>query len=72
VLVEDGGRRAVVVGGGFSYVGRAVNECLPGNKCGFPIDASWTYTQVVAGSGGRVPQLWTTQIQIRWYQRLWR
>lgn len=72
VLVEDGGRRAVVVGGGFSYVGRAVNECLPGNRCGFPIDASWTYTQVVAGSGGRVPQLWTTQIQIRWYQRLWR
>lgn len=72
ILVEDGGRRAFTAGGGFSYVGRAVNECMPGNKCGWPIDASWTYTQVVAASGGRVPQLWSTQIQIRWYQRLWR
>lgn len=72
ILLEDGGRRALTVGGGFSYVGRAVNECLQGNRCGFPIDASWTYTQVVSASGGRVPQLWSTQIQIRWYQRLWR
>lgn len=72
LLVEDSGRRALVVGGGVSYVGRAVNECLPGQRCGFPIDASWSYTRVVAGSGGRVPIVWTSQIQIRWYQRLWR
>lgn len=71
VLLEDGGRRALVLGGGVSYVGRAVAECQPGHKCGLPIDASWNFSQVAAASGGRVPQLWTTQIEIRWYQRLW-
>jgi hypothetical protein len=71
VLLEDGGRRALVLGGGFSYVGRAVAECQSGHRCGFPIDASWNFSQVAAARGGRVPQLWTTQIEIRWYQRLW-
>jgi hypothetical protein len=72
VLVAQSARRALVVGGGMSYVGRAVQECESGRRCGLPIDASWRYSRVIAGSGGRVPEVWSTQIEIRWYQRLWR
>ncbi len=72
VLVRNSARRALLVGGGVSYVGRAVQECQAGRRCGLPIDASWRYSRVVAGSGGRVPQFWATEIEIRWYQRLWR
>lgn len=60
------------VGGGISYVGRARSECEPGKKCGFPIDASWSYGTVVGGSGGVVPKFRTTQVEIRWYWRWWR
>ncbi|HSB54559.1 MAG TPA: hypothetical protein VLD58_09395, partial [Gemmatimonadales bacterium] len=72
VLVANSARRALMVGGGVSYVGRAVQECEQGRRCGFPIDATWRYSRVVTGSGGRVPEFWSTQIEIRWYQRLWR
>jgi hypothetical protein len=72
VLVEQAGRSALVVGGGVSYVGRAVAECQPGHRCGLPIDASWNYSEVVSATGGRVAQPRTTRIEIRWYQRLWR
>lgn len=71
VLVENSARRALMIGGGLTYVGRAVQEC-EGRRCGFPIDASWRYSRVIAGSGGRVPEVWMTQLEIRWYQRLWR
>lgn len=72
LLVEQSSRSALAVGGGVTYVGRAVAECQPGQRCGFPIDASWNYRNVISATGGRVPQLWTTNLEIRWYQRLWR
>jgi hypothetical protein len=71
VLVEQSSRSALAVGAGISYVGRAARECEPGRRCGFPIDASWSYTNVISASGGRVPQYRTTRLEIRWYQRLW-
>jgi hypothetical protein len=55
-----------------TYVGRAARECEEGRKCGFPIDASWSFGTVVAGSGGIVPKMRVTQVMIRWYQRIWR
>ena len=72
VLVEQSDRSALAIGGGVTYVGRAVAECQPGHRCGFPIDASWNYSNIVSATGGRVPQPWTTRLEIRWYQRLWR
>lgn len=60
------------VGGGITYVGRAVRECEPDRKCGFPIDASWSYGTIIAGSGGVVPKFRTTNLEIRWYWRWWR
>lgn len=63
---------SLALGVGVTYVGRAVRECDPGRRCGFPIDVSWSYTNVFSGSGGRVPQLRATRVEIRWYQRLWR
>ena len=63
---------SLALGVGVTYVGRAVRECDPGRRCGFPIDVSWSYTNVFAGSGGRVPQVRATRVEIRWYQRLWR
>ena len=72
VLVEQSGRSALALGGGITYVGRAAAECQPGHRCGLPIEASWNYSDVVSATGGRVPQLRTTRIEIRWYQRLWR
>jgi hypothetical protein len=72
VLVAQSRRSALALGGGISYVGRAARECEPERRCGFPIDASWTYTSVVRASAGRVPQYRTTRLEIRWYQRLWR
>jgi hypothetical protein len=70
-LVAQSRRSALALGGGISYVGRGVQECEPGHKCGLPIEASWSYTNVFTGSGGRVPQFRTTRLEIRWYQRLW-
>ena len=72
LLVEQSKRSALAIGGGVTYVGRAVSECQPGHRCGFPIDASWNYSNVISATGGRVPQVWTTNLEIRWYQRLWR
>jgi hypothetical protein len=72
VVTEGSSWRFVRIGGGLSYVGRAVRECEPGQKCGFPIDASWSYGTIVAGSGGSVPKFRTTQVEIRWYWRWWR
>jgi hypothetical protein len=72
VLVANSARRALMVGGGVTYVGRAVQECEAGHRCGLPIDASWRYTRVITASGGRVPEFWSTELEIRWYQRLWR
>jgi hypothetical protein len=71
VLVEQSSRSALALGGGITYLGRAVGECQPGHRCGLPIEASWNYGGVISATGGRVPQLRTTQIEIRWYQRLW-
>lgn len=72
VLASESSRSALALGGGIAYVGRAVAECEPGRRCGLPIEASWNYSDVVTGTGGRAPQLRTTRIEIRWYQRLWR
>lgn len=72
VVTEGSDWSFVRLGGGLSYVGRAVRECGPGQKCGFPIDASWSYGTIVAGSGGSVPKFRTTQVEIRWYWRWWR
>ena len=72
-LITDGtARSAITVGGGITYVGRAARECEEGRKCGFPIDASWSFGTVVAGTGGIVPKMRVTQVMIRWYQRIWR
>ena len=71
-VLGEGQRTAVAVGGGISYVGRASHECETGHRCGWPIDASWNYSTVVTGTGGRVNKFRTTQLEIRWYQRLWR
>lgn len=72
LITNGSGRRAITVGGGVTYVGRAARECEEGRKCGFPIDASWSFGTVVAGSGGIVPKMRVTQVMIRWYQRIWR
>jgi hypothetical protein len=72
VMGNGTGGRGLALGGGLSYVGRAARECTPGHKCGFPIDASWTWTTVATASGGRVSKSRITRIEIRWYQRLWR
>ena len=72
VLGRNTSATSLALGVGVTYVGRAVRECDPGRRCGLPIDASWSYTNVFAGSGGRVPQSRVTRIEIRWYQRLWR
>ncbi len=71
-ILAEGLRSAIVVGGGLSYVGRGAHECEPGRRCGLPIEASWSYSTVVSGSGGRVVKFRTTQLEIRWYQRIWR
>jgi hypothetical protein len=60
------------VGGGVTYVGRAVRECEEGRKCGFPIEASWSYGTIISGSGGVVPKFRSTELEIRWYWRWWR
>jgi hypothetical protein len=72
VVTEGSDWSFIRVGGGISYVGRAVRECEPDRKCGLPIDASWSYGTIVAGSGGAVPKFRTTQVEIRWYWRWWR
>ncbi len=71
-VLDESARTALALGGGISYVGRAAHECEPGRKCGWPIEASWTYTTVVRATGGRVEKFRTTRLEIRWYQRLWR
>ncbi len=70
--LSEGQRSALAVGGGVSYVGRGAHECEPGRRCGWPIEASWNYTSVVHGTGGRVAKFRTTRLEIRWYQRIWR
>lgn len=71
-VLAEGQRTALAVGGGLSYVGRAAHECETGRKCGWPIEAAWSYSTVVKASGGRVTKFRTTRLEIRWYQRLWR
>jgi hypothetical protein len=71
-LLSLGNRSALAVGVGVTYVGRSPNECEPGKRCGWPIDASWNYTTVMHGSGDRVLKFRTTRLEIRWYQRIWR
>lgn len=67
-----GRRSALATGVGVTYVGRSAHECEAGRKCGWPIEASWSYTTVVRGRGDRMPKFRTTRLEIRWYQRLWR
>jgi hypothetical protein len=71
-VMAEGSRTALAVGGGVSYVGRAAHECEPGRKCGWPVEAGWSYTTVVRGTGGRVEKFRTTRLEVRWYQRIWR
>jgi hypothetical protein len=71
-VLAEGKRSAVAVGGGVSYVGRGAHECEPGRRCGLPIEAAWNYSTVITGTGGRVVKFRTTQLEIRWYQRIWR
>ncbi|HXI19514.1 MAG TPA: hypothetical protein VNH46_00430, partial [Gemmatimonadales bacterium] len=71
-LLASGSGSTLALGGGVTYVGRATGECQPGHHCGFPIDATWSYTNVFWGRGGPVNQYRTTRLEIRWYQRLWR
>ncbi|HEY7683324.1 MAG TPA: hypothetical protein VH879_11840 [Gemmatimonadales bacterium] len=71
-LLAEKRRSALAVGGGVSYVGRSAHECEPGRRCGWPIEAGWSYTTVVQGWGGRVVKFRTTRLEIRWYQRIWR
>lgn len=72
ILAGQSGRSALALGGGLTYVGRGARECTPGRKCGFPIEASWSYSTVVSASGMPVPKFRTTRLEIRWYQRIWR
>ncbi|HXW96157.1 MAG TPA: hypothetical protein VEI47_01130 [Gemmatimonadales bacterium] len=71
-VLAEGVRSSVAIGGGISYVGRAAHECEPDHRCGWPIEASWNYSTVMTGSGGRVLRFRSTQMEIRWYHRLWR
>jgi hypothetical protein len=71
-LTRNSATSGFSVGGGVSYVGRAVRECQASQHCGWPIEASWTYTRTRSGTGGRVPAFRTTRLEIRWYQRIWR
>lgn len=70
--LANGSRSSLAVGGGITYVGRAAHECEPGRRCGWPIDASWNYSTVIRGTGGRMVKFRTTTLEIRWYQRIWR
>ena len=70
-ILSEGRRSALALGVGVSYVGRAALECQAHHRCGWPIDASWSYTQVVRGTGDRVTRFRTTRLEIRWYQRIW-
>ncbi len=72
ILAGPSGRSALALGGGITYVGRGARECTPGRKCGFPIEASWSYSTVVSATGMPVPKFRTTRLEIRWYQRIWR
>jgi len=70
LLVQDSKRSAWLVGGGISYASRAARGC-EGKGCGLPIDATWSYEEVIHASGGRVPASKVSRIAIRFYQRLW-
>ncbi len=71
-LAAGTGGSALALGAGVSYVGRAAHECEPHRRCGWPIDATWSYSTVIRGSGGRVEKFRSTRFEVRWYQRLWR
>jgi hypothetical protein len=71
-VLANGKRTSLAIGGGVTYVGRAVHECEPDHRCGWPIDAWWNYSTVISATGGRVIKYRTTTLGIRWYQRLWR
>ncbi len=71
-VMAEASRKALALGGGLSYVGRTAHECERGQRCGWPIEAGWSYTVVSSGSGGRTSQFRSTSFEIRWYQRLWR
>src|SRR5690606_41572273 len=62
VLAAQSGRSAVALGGGLSYVGRAVRECEANRRCGWPIEASWNYSTVIAATGGRVEKFRSTRL----------
>lgn len=70
--LADKARTSLAIGGGVTYVGRAAHECEPGRRCGWPIDAYWNYSTIISATGGRVVKFRTTQLGIRWYQRIWR
>ena len=71
-VMNEATRSSLAWGGGLSYVGRAAHECESRRRCGWPIEAGWSYTVVAQGSGGRVVKFRSTTLEIRWYQRLWR
>jgi hypothetical protein len=70
VLAQDSQRSALALGAGLSYVGRTA-ECEAGGHCGLPIEADWGWSTVATATGGRVAKTRQTQVEIRWYFRLW-
>lgn len=54
---------------GVTTFSAGVTYSRPG-KTGLPLDASWTFEQVIAGSGGRVLKTQTVRAGLRLYHRL--
>jgi hypothetical protein len=69
VLAQDTEADATILSGGITYSSSRIQE---GRRRGLPVEASWTYSGVVASTQGRVAQSRTMRMMIRFYYRLWR
>ena len=56
---------------GVTTFSAGVTYSRPG-RTGLPLDASWTFAQVIAGTGGRVLKTQTVRAGVRLYHRLFK
>ncbi|MEP6574718.1 MAG: hypothetical protein ABJD11_18600 [Gemmatimonadota bacterium] len=61
---------ATILSGGISYASQAARGCRE-QRCGLPIEATWSYEGVIAATGGRVPQSRTMRMEFRFYAWMW-